>query len=142
MEILKREGEIPVGLCKRKLQSVAFTCPESHFHFLEFSQLKCWRVDDTIVGLARLPKGVRNGVWHRLLKDATWYQLDGRSHWAEVENAFKHLDEYESGTQRQAYNDAKRALRIFREGSRGRHMRDVVEECRRSYLAGLRVTGP
>jgi len=139
MEALTKGKELPTGLCQRKFQSLAFVCPEAKFEFQDFLQLKCWRVDGNVIGLARLPKSVRNGVWRKMLPAATWYVLEGRNGWVEIENACRRLDVFEDRTQRQAYNDAKRALQIFMASGRRSSMQKLVRTSFRSYLAGLRM---
>ena len=140
MDELMRGGELPSGTCDRKFQSLAFVCAESKFQFLEFDVLRCWRVNDTIIGLARLSTGLRNGKWRRMLPDATWYVLHGRNRWNEIEKACRRLEVFEDKTQLQAYNDAKRALRIFIPNN-GESRSKLVKSCLRAYLAKVQIVG-
>ena len=141
MDVLMRDGELPTGTCERKFQSLAFVCPESKFQFIEFEVLKCWRVNDDVIGLARLPNCVRNNAWRRLLPDAKWYVLSGRKRWTEVEHACRRLDVFEDKTQLQAYNDAKRALRLLIPTNGGESRSKQIRSCYRAFVARLQIVG-
>ena len=135
------DGEVPRGRRDSKIQSVAFVWPVSTFESPDCAELKCWRIDDNVVGLARLSRRVRNCVWRRMFSGAALYLLVGRRRWTDVAAAMLQYETFETGTQRQALNDAKRALRVFRENNTRLALHVVTRDLFREYVAALRLMG-
>ena len=55
--------------------------------------------------------------------------------------AMLQYETFETGTQRQALNDAKRALRVFRENNTRLALHVVTRDLFREYVAALRLMG-
>lgn len=135
MDCLCRDGEIPGGSCERKFQGVAFACDVRKFKFPSVPVVLCWRVGDEIVGLARMNKPVRNCVWRAAMSCSRIYALCGRKRWEEIEFAMRAHEVFSPHRQVQAYNNAKRAMRVFRE-TPGRM---EVREWYKAYVSRLRL---
>jgi hypothetical protein len=134
MDSISRDGELPVGSCERKFQAVAFACNEQVFAFPDIPGILCWRIDKQIVGLVRMNKPMRNSAWRGLMPHSKIYALRGHRRWHEIEFAMREHDVFSSDKQLQAFNNAKRAMRIFSSKDS-----NVIRESYRSYIARLRI---
>jgi hypothetical protein len=139
MDVACLHGEIAIGSNKKKMQSVAFVCAEDKFQFIEIHELKCWRVNGEVLGLARMAKGVRNCAWQKLFPHAKIFVVKDRRHWADIKKALSDVETYEDNTHLQAVKDAKRALRIFQKSRNRRVGEKLTEELFRAYVARLRL---